>query len=130
MGTPKLNTVPKDMVAEAKWMKENFTYKPDGMADEWDIGKTVGDCDDYVLKLLQLLCGGSKSKVIKMLLKGKARIIYTKTKGGVGHAVLEYRGFYICSRYQTWSSWRPEYTVFKPYSRTMLALKLALGKVI
>jgi hypothetical protein len=113
----------------ADLMRERFTYKSDGWADKWVIGRMTGDCEDWALTMLLTLTG-SKSRVVKALLTGKARIIRTKTPRGVGHAVLEYGGHYICNRYPTWGKWRAEYKERKPYSRAMIALKLAFGKVL
>jgi hypothetical protein len=114
----------------ADYMHKLWKYEADGRADDWDIGMTVGDCEDFALTVLWLLHGKSKTRVVKALLTGKARIIRTKTPRDVGHAVLEYGGHYICNRYPTWSDWRAEYKERKPYSRAMIALKLAFGKVL
>lgn len=119
--------ITQDMKDAAEWMREHFTYRHDGWADKWVIGRTMGDCEDHALTTLWLLCGKSKSRTVKALLTGKARIIRTITKSGNGHAVLEYGGAYICNRYPRWSKWRAEYKVKQPYTRAMVALKLSFG---
>lgn len=122
--------ITQDMKDAAAWMRLHFLYRADGWADKWVIGRMTGDCEDHALTMLWLLHGKSKTRVVKALLTGKARIIRTKTKTGAGHAVLEYGGHYICNRYPTWSDWRAEYKERKPYSRAMIALKLAFGKAL
>lgn len=111
----------------ADHMRAHFTYKADGWADHWNIGVLSGDCEDWALTMLWLLHGKSKTRVVKALLTGKARIIRTVTKTGNGHAVLEYGGAYICNRFPTWGKWRAEYKVKQPYTRAMVALKLSFG---
>ena len=121
------------MLEVSAYMRKNFRYVADEPFDRWAIGRLHGDCEDHALTTLAELCGGSKTAAIKALLSGRARIIYTKTETGRGHAVLEYNGSYLCNRYQYWSGWRREYAasgVFKPYSRAMLVLKLTFGRIV
>jgi predicted transglutaminase-like cysteine proteinase len=61
----------------------NKAIKPraDGRADRWNVGKTVGDCEDYVLaKRARLIADGFPPSAM--------RIAYVKTSAGEGHAIL------------------------------------------
>lgn len=113
----------------ADYMRERFTYKADGWADKWVIGRMTGDCEDWALTMLWLLHGKSKTRVVKALLTGKARIHRTEARKGVGHAVLEWNGYYIDNIGKRWLDRFP-YEMQRPYSRAMVALKLAFGKVL
>jgi predicted transglutaminase-like cysteine proteinase len=112
-----------------KFMRAKFQYESDGPLDDWDIGVTIGDCEDYGLTILYLIYGRSRKRAIAALMRGEARMIYTKTPRGAGHAVLYYSGHYIDNRYPSWSTeWR--YEIRKPYSRLMIGLKLATGRIL
>ena len=121
--------VTERMKAAARYMREHFEYKSDGLFETWRIGKMRGDCEDFALTTLWLLCGEDKGAVKRTLLADKpiARIIRTKTRQGNYHAVLQYNGKFICNRYPTWSDWRSEYKMFKPYKGLVLRLKLMLS---
>lgn len=113
----------------AAYMRKQFRYESDGPLDDWEIGLTVGDCEDFSLTILYLIFGRSRKRAVLALLNGDARMIYTKTPRGAGHAVLEYRGHFIDNRFPTWTKqWR--YQVRRPYSRLLIGLKLATGKVL
>ncbi len=61
----------------------NKAIKPraDGQVDRWIVGKTVGDCEDYVLaKRARLISDGFPPSAM--------RIAYVKTSEGEGHAIL------------------------------------------
>ena len=119
--------VTERMKAAARYMREHFEYKPDGLFETWRIGRMRGDCEDFALTTLWLLCGEDKDATRRTLLDGDARIIRTKTHQGNYHAVLQYNGKFICNRYPTWSDWRSEYEMFKPYKGLVLRLKLLLS---
>lgn len=118
--------ITQDMKDAAAWMRLHFVYTADGWADKWVIGRLTGDCEDFALTVLYRLHGNSKARVVKALLTGKARIIRTEARKGVGHAVLEYRGYYIDNIGKRWLERFP-YEMQRPYSRAMVALKLSFG---
>jgi len=58
-----------------------ITPRADGQVDRWTVGKTVGDCEDYVLaKRARLVADGFPPSAM--------RIAYVKTSEGEGHAIL------------------------------------------
>jgi len=86
-------------------LARNFVYKSDGDKDTWRILKPddlVGDCDDYALTALYIVCGGDMDKFWEMLESKSASIAYYKLPSGSGHAVLHVEGRYIDNNYRTW----------------------------
>jgi predicted transglutaminase-like cysteine proteinase len=78
-------TVTNDVMATLKRVNShvNRTIKPrnDSGADVWSASATSGDCEDYVLaKRRALIKAGIPASSL--------RIAYTKTRQGVGHAIL------------------------------------------
>lgn len=127
--SPPTAIITPEMREAAAYMRKRFRYESDGPLDDWDIGVTIGDCEDFGLTVLYLIYGRSRKRAIAALMRGEARMIYTKTPRGAGHAVLYFNGHYIDNRYPSWSTeWR--YEIRRPYSRLMIGLKLATGTVL
>lgn len=84
-----------------------FQYRLDGNLDHWTIlkpdsnGIVRGDCEDYALTVLFLLCNKSMFRFWIALIFGNAKIHYGKVNGR-GHAILEYQGRYIDNITRKW----------------------------
>jgi len=82
---------------EVRELNSTWAYKYDldqfASKDHWRIMKEhphVGDCEDYALTLLWLICDKSMWKFWWKLFTFQAQIRRVITKNNVGHAVLRY----------------------------------------
>lgn len=118
-------------------LNTNFIYKPDPSGkDLWrilDTSKIVyGDCEDYALTALYLLCGGSLIKFWKVLVTEKAKIHYVTVRGA-GHAVLEFKGLYIDNTHMKWLTKDGFNKYFVPVKRVHwleIGRQLLRGKIL
>lgn len=84
-----------------------FRYRQDGKLDRWMIlepdsnGIVRGDCEDYALTALYLICNKSLFRFWLKLIFGRVKIRYGEINGR-GHAVLEYEGRYIDNITKRW----------------------------
>jgi hypothetical protein len=86
-------------------LAKQFIYKGDGAKDTWRILKPddlVGDCDDYALTALFILCGKDMNTFWEALESKKAAICFYTLPSGAGHAVLRWDGKYIDNNYRDW----------------------------
>lgn len=97
-----MKLIPEDQIVAE--FSERFEYISDrnhyDQRDAWYImeskdGKFYGDCEDYALTLLYLLCNRSLFKFWFYLFTRRAKLQYCKTKRGVGHGVLVYKSKYV-----------------------------------
>lgn len=77
-------------------LRRRFVYRSD-LSDKWTIldapiGKLRGDCEDFALTALWLLCGKSKTRMHWWVLTGKAAIWHVISADGDPHAALWVRG--------------------------------------
>lgn len=85
-----------------------FVYKPDS-ADRWTLldaaeGPLIGDCEDFALTALWLLCGRSWWVLWWRVITMSAVLWNVQTRSGVSHACLWVRGRgWICNIYPNWS---------------------------
>lgn len=124
--------ITSEMRAVARYMRTHFTYQRDPGFDTWSFltadGKIKGDCEDFALTVLYLLCGQSRKAARRAIMRGDAQIIYTSLNGR-GHAVLRYNGCYIDNTQPRWAEeWRFGKRI--TYPRLVVAVKLLLSKVL
>lgn len=85
----------------------NYEYKYD-TGDTWSIlkpdddGKYRGDCEDFALTVLWILCDQSWLKFWFKLILGNAKLCYVNNNGG--HAVLKVGNEYIDNWTKRWVS--------------------------
>lgn len=115
--------------------EKDFTYKPDGKVDFWQVhkkdGPFVGDCEDFALTLLYRLSGKSMFKFWLNLITFRAVLWHCKTKSGSGHLILWYKGGHWADN--TMRSWYRElsmpHMLLFPWPWPFLPLKMLIGKV-
>jgi len=123
-------------------MNKKFVWTSDSKTksfrDHWrildtDPDKIYGDCEDFSLTLLYLINDKNMLRFFKDLILGRAKLYYVKYKpSDNGHAVLYYRGAYVCNIYHQWCM-REEMKNHKFYMSfpfPFIALKLAIAKII
>jgi hypothetical protein len=115
-------------VKAAELVNETWEYQKDGLIDRWSF-KSPGDCENYALLILKAMFGSERAAK-DALWEKQASIWYAVTNNGIGHAVLEYNGFYICNRTKHWVEspddlapcdlkWR--------FPRLLMSLRMAIG---
>lgn len=118
---------PSEAVEEVNRLWE---YKSDGKIDDWSF-TTRGDCEDYALSVLKRIYGG-ETKAKRALLRREAYLWYVTTDRGGKHAVLEYKGRYVCNRTKKWTANRDNMRVKEwhwRFPRILLIGKLGLSEV-
>lgn len=97
------------------------------------VGPLEGDCEDYALTVLWLLCERSGLRFWKMLLKGDAKLYVALTQPGnllSAHAMLWVKGKgWIESTHRTWSAAAP-YKPLRSFTFLEIVLNLGVGKII
>lgn len=84
-----------------KAVNSRFTYKSDKknytIPEVWKfLGKTgEGDCEDYSLTVLWLVCEKNILKFFKLLLTGEYKLHFVKMSSGAGHLVMEHNGMFV-----------------------------------
>ena len=80
---------------ELQLLAKTFKYVADPKLDNWQIMSLTnpeGDCDDYAVTALYIVCGGSLFKFWLDILTLKAIFWHTTSPSGGPHLVLYYRG--------------------------------------
>ena len=125
---------------EVKRLNSHWTYKYDtdqfAAKDHWRIMKEppyLGDCEDYALTVLWLICNKSMWKFWWCLISGKAQIRRVITHNGGGHAILRYGDMWIDNWTKKFVKWEEmEKLGHKKdkwfYLPQDVALKLAIAK--
>jgi len=97
--------------------------------------KLVGDCDDYAVTALYLMCEGSLFKFWFKLLTFQAMFWFTKSPAGGGHLVLWMRGHgYIDNLDRKWVSRdymkSTGYKFLFPWLVPFVAMKMLFGIIL
>jgi hypothetical protein len=85
-------------------LNKRFLYSEDKPIDTWRVmtedGEIwKGDCDDYAVTALWLLCGASQKDFVKALVSGDAELWYVVTSKGERHMALCWKGMWVCNIY-------------------------------
>lgn len=120
-----------DLNKKFKYQKDETQY---GVRERWKIVRDTskpfkGDCEDYALALLWRLAGENRFVFWWNMLTCKGVIYHCVTKRGVGHAVLRWKGHWVCNIEPHYAQTTP-HKVWFPYLMPMAALKLAFSSLI
>ena len=111
-------------------LHRRFRYRADG-PDCWTLldapsGVLQGDCEDFAITALWLICGKSWTKLWWRVATGRACIWQVRTSAGAPHACLWVKGSgWICNIHPQWQPKCPHRRVY-PYLAPLMALKLAV----
>jgi hypothetical protein len=116
-------------------LRNRHVYVRDGEMDSWRImrgdGKLRGDCEDFSLTLVWMMCDKSMIKFWLAIIFMRYRIWYCKSPSGVGHAIVCHRGHWTDNIQRVWVADKPEargYKLVMPFLAPMLVLKMLMGK--
>lgn len=83
-----------------------FVYRRDTNGDDWRLlvrpGRVYGDCEDFALTLLWLLCGRSVPRMFLSILTFRAMIWICTAPSGELHAILRYKGWWADNTMPDW----------------------------
>lgn len=115
-------------------LRERFLWTREKL-DGWFLlddpeGTLKGDCDDFALTALWIMCGRSKIKMWWKVLTFRAVIWYCLSKRGNGHAVLWMKGHgWIDNMFPNWSKeFKHKNKVF-PFTAPHMLMKMLVGKI-
>ena len=119
-------------------LAKHFQYRSDGKLDNWHImpmDNLRGDCDDYAVTALYLMCKGSLLKFWLKIITFQAVFWFTKSPTGGGHLVLWMRDHgYIDNWDRKWVTKdymkQEGYKFVFPWLAPFVALKMFNGVIL
>jgi len=127
---------------QIKGLNKHWEYKYDkdqyASKDHWKVMTETpyhGDCEDYALTALWLICGKSWLVFWFKLFTFQAQLKLVHTKNGGGHGVLRYKKKYIdnwSKKFVTKEEMEELGHVFQPirFLPTTVAIKMLMAKVV
>lgn len=110
-------------------LRARFCYRSEE-SDHWTLlaserGYLRGDCDDFALTALWVLCGRSWLQVIWQVLTFNMLLWNVRTRAGVPHMALWVRGRgWICNMYPTWGA--SQHSLSVPYILPLFLIGLVI----